>query len=241
LARDLRRALGLEIQRLRLDAGLSQRRLAIVSGVDQSHLSRIERGDVEPSVSTLVAIADALGGDVRLRIYPGTGPRLRDPLQATMLDALLKILHPRWRPALEVPVHRPARGVIDVVLDDSESPTIIAGEAESDLRRIEAQTRWANEKSEALPSSDVWRFAAVDRRPRISRLLLLRSTDRTRALANRHRALLRAIYAARPADAYAALTHPSTPWPDASILWVRVDADAVTVLPNPPRGVEVGR
>lgn len=94
-----------------------------------------------------------MGGAAAVRIYPGTGPILRDHLQTRMLDALLRVVHPRWTCSLEVPVHGPARGVIDIVLDDQASPTILAGEAESDLRRLEAQTRWANEKAESLPSA----------------------------------------------------------------------------------------
>jgi transcriptional regulator with XRE-family HTH domain len=237
---DLRHAIGSEIRRLRLDAGLSQRRLATAAGIDQAHLSRIERGQADVSVTSFVALADALGGDARLRIYPGTGPRLRDHLQARMIDTLVRILDPRWRCSLEVPVHRPSRGVIDLVLDDQASDAIVSGEAESDLRRFEAQTRWANAKAESLPSSELWQFAAAreDRRP--SRLLLLRSTSRTRTIVREHAGLLSASYPARSQDAYRALTTPTGLWPGASILWVRLEGSA-TVLAAPPRGVPLGR
>jgi transcriptional regulator with XRE-family HTH domain len=239
--REFRRSIGGEIRRLRLDAGLTQSRLAGAARIDQAHLSRVENGDAEPSMTALVALSAALGGEVRFRIHPGTGPRLRDALQARMLDAVLAIAHPRWRPSLEVPVNRPSRGVIDVVLDDIESPTIIAGEAESDLRRIEAQTRWANLKAESLPSSDLWPFVAAQGTRNVSRLLLLRSTARTRAIANEHQALLAAAYPARAADAYRALTTSGTPWPGAAVIWVRVHDGSAQILARPPRGVVVGR
>ena len=187
-------------------------------------------------MTALVALAQALGGDVSVRIHPGTGPRLRDALQAAMIDALLRIVNDRWRCSLEVPVFRPSRGVIDIVLDDRESPIIVAGEAESDLRRLDAQTRWANEKAASLPSSDLWQFAAADRPPEISRLLILRSTSRTRQIARDHASLLSTAYPAPAGDAFEALTTPDSQWPGPSILWVSLDGSA-TVLDRPPRGV----
>ena len=81
---------------MRLDAGLSQRRLAAMASIDHGFLSLIERGLREPSLAVLVAIATALGGDVSLRLFPGTGPRLRDPIQARITEALVRILDARW-------------------------------------------------------------------------------------------------------------------------------------------------
>jgi hypothetical protein len=63
-------------------------------------------------------------------------------------------------------VHRPIRGVIDLVLERADPP-IVACEAHSDLRRLEQQVRWARAKSDAL---------AERRRVTVSRLLLLRAT-----------------------------------------------------------------
>ena len=65
-----------------------------------------------------MAIAAALGCDLSVRMFPGTGPRIRDRIQVAMSEALLASLHPRWRAAPEVPVYRPVRGVIDLVLAD---------------------------------------------------------------------------------------------------------------------------
>lgn len=52
----------------RAQAGLSQKQVAALSGIDQSDLSKIERGIANPSVSTLARIAEALGGNLRVRI-----------------------------------------------------------------------------------------------------------------------------------------------------------------------------
>jgi len=105
--RDLRRAVGLEIRRAREDAGVSQARLAAEAGISQGHLSRIEAGEVEASMAILAAIARALGGRLRIRIEPGSGPAIRDHIQAAMLQALLPLIDVRWARFLEVPVHRP--------------------------------------------------------------------------------------------------------------------------------------
>jgi transcriptional regulator with XRE-family HTH domain len=104
VSRDMRIAIGGEIRRMRTDAGLSQRRLAALAEIDHGFLSLIERGLREPSLAILVAIATALGGNVSVRLYPGTGPRIADPIQARITEALVRILHPRWARMLEVPV-----------------------------------------------------------------------------------------------------------------------------------------
>ena len=103
---------------MRADAGRSQAIIAEAAGVSRSHLSRIEAGNAEPSIEVLLAIAAALGCDLSVRLFPNTGPRIRDRLQVAMTEALLALLHPRWQPHPEVPVYRPVRGVIDLVLAD---------------------------------------------------------------------------------------------------------------------------
>lgn len=67
-----------------------------------------------------------------------------------MIEALLGILDPRWHAALEVAVHRPVRGLIDAVLTDVQSCDVVACEAQSELRRLEQQLGWSQEKSTAL-------------------------------------------------------------------------------------------
>ena len=80
---------------MREDAGLSRRALATAAGVDDRYLGQLERGEREPSITVLVALASALGGDTHVRLYPGTGPRLRDPLQARIVEGLLRIADAR--------------------------------------------------------------------------------------------------------------------------------------------------
>lgn len=50
----------------RLERRLTQKQLAAMSGIDQAEISRIERGQANPTTSTLGALARALDVDVQL-------------------------------------------------------------------------------------------------------------------------------------------------------------------------------
>lgn len=242
-ADELHRRVGGEIRRLRLDAGISQARLAAAAQIDQGHLSRIEAGRREPSIAVLVAIGEVLGADVQLRLFPTTGPRIHDRIQAPMIDRLFLELHERWGRLAEVAVRRPARGYIDAVLYSTAEHVVVATEAQSDIRRLEQQLRWAQDKADSLPSSAAWPILAPDNGapPRISRLLLIRSTQATRELARAFEATLASAYPARAAEIHRALTTAAGPWPGAGILWVNVEGGRATLLDRPPRGVLLGR
>ena len=224
--------MGEDLRRLRLDAGVSLRTLAELVGVDPSHLARIEKGFSQSSLDLLERSAVALGADLSVRLFGGTGPRVHDRFQAPMLEAFIKMLHPRWTRELEVAAAR-GRGFVDLVLADRLTPAVVAVESQSEIRRFEQQVRWAAEKSDSLAERP-------EGRP-VSRLLLLRSTVATRELARTYAESFQAAYPARTADALEALTSGAKAWPGAGIVWVRLEAGKATVLPGPPRGVAVGR
>jgi transcriptional regulator with XRE-family HTH domain len=233
---EVRRTLGTDLRRLRTDAGLPLAIVAEAAGVSRSHLNEIELGRADPSLPTLVRVTDVLGADLSVRAYPTTGPRIRDHLQAGIGEELVRIVHSQWRRLTEVPVYRPARGRIDVVL---HRPLLaIATEIHSQVRRMEQQLGWATLKAESLPSADFWRF--VDPEPEISRLLVLRSTHATRELAIRYEHTLRAAYPAAAGAAHAALVD-AVPWPGPALLSAEVDGDHVRILDRPPRNVRLGR
>jgi transcriptional regulator with XRE-family HTH domain len=211
--------------------------LAEAAGVDYGFLSRVERGVREPSISTLAAIAEVLGADLSVRLYPNTGPIVRDHIQARIVEELLRIAHPRWRRMTEVPVYKPARGRIDVVLHDPQPAEVVAAEVHSQVRRLEQQQGWARMKAESLPSADFWRFTDS---PTVGLLLVIRSTRATRELARRFEATMRAAYPAPAAEVFAALTGTGS-WRGNGMLWAEVTRDAVRILDRPPRGVMPGR
>lgn len=54
---DVRKTIGWNLRRLRVDKGLSQERLALEAGIDRSYVGRVERGMENVTVSTLEAIS----------------------------------------------------------------------------------------------------------------------------------------------------------------------------------------
>jgi len=221
LAEDLRRLLD--------DAGLSARELATASGVDSGFLARILAGTVRPSLLTYARLATPLGADLSTHLYPNTGPLIRDRHQARLLEALLASLHPRWHAFAEVPVRRPSRGWIDAALHDRPARLLLATELQSELRRLEQLVRWSAEKAASLPSWDGW--SRLDAEPTISRLLVVRRTRATRAVAADFARQLRLAYPAHPDDALASLTGDAA-WPGPALVWAAIDRNSVVWVPG---------
>lgn len=73
----LARAIAVAVMRFRTDRGLSQRELASVLGMSQPQVARLERGDVNPSMDTLVRVASGLGIELTIDVTPANHkPRL---------------------------------------------------------------------------------------------------------------------------------------------------------------------
>jgi transcriptional regulator with XRE-family HTH domain len=232
--RELRRTLGAQLRQLREDAGISQSALARAAGISAGFQSKIEDGTARPTHATYIGLAEAVGGEFRAWFEPGLGVSLRDRYQAPMIEGLLRIAHPRWVRFTEVVVRRPIRGIIDLVLCDLDEPILVAGEAHSQVRRLEQQQRWANQKADAvLGGSDLPLLRDGGPPPPVSKLLILRDTTLHRRLASDFRETIRAGYPADPRAAYDALTGRSR-WPGPAVLWVRVRGAAVEVLRDAP-------
>ena len=215
-----------DLRRLCDDAGISQRQLALAAGIGSSYLSRIFRGQAQPSVETYAALGAALGADLAAHLYPTTGPTIRDRHQAPILECLLTLAHPRWRPFTEVAVRKPSRGWIDLALHEPRESVLVATEIESEINRLEQQVRWSGDKADSLPSWSGW--TSLDN-PAISRLLVVRWTRATREVARAFPRQISAAYPAHPADAIAALTG-SAPWPGPALVWVRLEHGQVRLI-----------
>ncbi len=61
---DVRERVGLNLQRLRREKGLSQEELADHAAIHQTYLSGLERGRRNPTISVLQRIAEALDADI---------------------------------------------------------------------------------------------------------------------------------------------------------------------------------
>jgi transcriptional regulator with XRE-family HTH domain len=64
--------------------GLNQRSLARRCRTSQTHISRIERGEISPSVETLTKILQSMGEQLELRAGPG--PRGNAPAEELRAD-----------------------------------------------------------------------------------------------------------------------------------------------------------
>jgi transcriptional regulator with XRE-family HTH domain len=238
---EARRGIAAELRRVLETEGMSMRALGLAIGVNPSHLSRVLGGAAAISHDALVAVATGLGYDVSVRLFETVGPRVRDRIQARMIEALLAALNPRWLARLEVAVYRPVRGVIDLVLQDRETWDLVAGEGHGELRSVEQQLRWAGQKADALPSAVGWPWTtAAPASPSIGRLLVLRSCAANHRLVASLPETFRTAYPDSTEAAVAALRSGDRPWPGAAILWVSIDGAATRLLDTTPRAVLVG-
>lgn len=210
-----------DIRRLAADGGLSLGALARSSGVSKAFVARILDGSGRPSIETYARLTTVLGADLSARVYPNTGPLVRDRHQGPILEFALGAVHSRWHPYTEVPIRRPTRGWIDLVLHEARDRLLVATEIESELRRLEQTVRWSAEKAAGLPSWTGW--DRLDNEPRISQLLLVRRTRATRQVASTFARQLVVAFPAHPDDAVSALTG-TAPWAGAALVWVVVDA-----------------
>lgn len=80
------------IRRTRERHGISQRSLALRAATDQAAISRIERGEVSPSVETVERLLAAMGERLRLTSTPVEGNHdpvhLREALRRTPAERL---------------------------------------------------------------------------------------------------------------------------------------------------------
>jgi transcriptional regulator with XRE-family HTH domain len=76
LPNDFTRAVGQAIRQARLDARLSQRKLAARIDRRQAAISMLEQGQMQPDVTTLVMLAEALDKPIPFFVPPPWGPRV---------------------------------------------------------------------------------------------------------------------------------------------------------------------
>lgn len=80
---EARAIIGWHLRRLRVEQGLSQERLALGAAIDRAYVGRIERGSENVTISTLEALAKALGVSVAtLLTEPEPGAPTPAPLKS---------------------------------------------------------------------------------------------------------------------------------------------------------------
>jgi hypothetical protein len=152
-----------------------------------------------------------------------------------MIETLIREAHASWSSEPEVLVWTPIRGSIDVVLRRATGPAV-ACEAQSELRRLEQQVRWARMKADALAARSSLNGIGPDAGAAVSTLLLLRATAVNVAVIVRYAETLRAAYPGGHAAAVASL-RGTAPWPGSAIAWMDVSGGRAAFRASPPRGV----
>lgn len=125
-------ALGEEIRRARVSAGLSQKAVGRAAGLSYSTIGRIERG-IAPRISVvaLARVAAVVGLAVSLRAYPSGSP-LRDAGHLRLLDRLRREIAPSYHWRTEVPLPNP--GDLRAWDAVARGPVTIAFEVETPVR-----------------------------------------------------------------------------------------------------------
>jgi transcriptional regulator with XRE-family HTH domain len=229
----LRASIGRQLADAREEGSLPRGAVAEAAGIDPSHLLRIEAGRGGASLEAIVAVADVLGSDVSIRLFPSRAPTIVDRFQAPIVEALIRGLDRRWRAEVEVVVLSPVRGVVDIAVAARDGSVAIAVEVHSELRSIERVVRRLPEKAEGMAA--LGRFG-----PSVSRLLVIRSTTETRAVARVHSATLQAAFPAPTSAAYRALHGRTDAWPGPAVIWADLTGADARILERAPRSVTVG-
>jgi len=204
-----------ELRTLRMRAGVSQAAVAREIGVTRSVISKLELGYPGTTLRTRFRVATLLGADLRINVYAGSGPVIRDAVQAAIIERLLTHADHAWRRTPEASVPGAGRRSVDLRLDGPNAIVLI--EVESHLGSLEEIIREVHSKRQALAEAD--RGGA--QRP-IHVVLCLPKTRHHLAILRAHPRTIAAAFPASPADLLAALGECSGPWPGDGLLLVDV-------------------
>ena len=203
-------------------------------------LARAEAGEASLTLDALAGVATVLGAEASVRLYPATGPALRDHIQVRLIETLLAASIRAGSRASRYPsTGRCGASSISC----SSSRGAWRGRGRRGAQR-DPPGRAPARDGRRRRRTPFLRRAAGRGCPAslaIGRLLLLRSTRATRETLAASPALFRAAYPGRTEDAVAALTEP-LPHPGACDRLGRSPGSASRVLlGGPPHGASVGR
>ena len=183
--------------RVRLD--VSQLELARSVGVTRSYIGRIERGEANPPLKLVEAIATALGLEIsfsfRGPVFP-TGSRVHDAVHARCSAYVDRRLRGEgWLTAREVEiVHGRSHGWIDLLAFDPRTATLLVIEIKTqldDLGALERQIGWYERMAWAAAGRLGWR-------PRTIQVVVLAlASDEVEAVIRAHRDLIRLAFPVR--------------------------------------------
>jgi transcriptional regulator with XRE-family HTH domain len=176
----------------RLSLDVSRQELATRIGVSARYIAQIERGDANPSLRLVEAIADALGLDLQLSIRPPVfpaGPRVQDAVHARCSAYVDRRLRGHgWATAREVEVvHGRSHGWIDLLAFDRRTGTLLIIEIKTrldDLGALERQVGWYERMSWQAVRRLGWRPT------RVIAVVLALASDEVERVVRAHRDLM---------------------------------------------------
>jgi transcriptional regulator with XRE-family HTH domain len=183
----------------RVGLDVSRVELARSVGVTASYIGRIERGDANPPLKLVEAIASALGLEISLSvkgpIFP-VGGRVTDATHArcsAYVDRRLR--NAGWSTAREVEVvHGRSHGWIDVLAFDQRTATLLVIEIKTkldDLGALERQVGWYERMAWDAARRLGWRPR------RIQVCVLALASDEVEAVIRTYRELIRLAFPVR--------------------------------------------
>ena len=115
--------------------------------MSSSTVWRIERGEPGLTLTSISAVAEAVGLDLVLRVYPGTPPSLRDTGQLELAELIVARAAPTWQPTIELLVGQHGESIDLALFGPLE---VWAVEIERMATDFQAQYRRADQKRTAL-------------------------------------------------------------------------------------------
>ncbi len=135
--RDLETRIGQALRETRRSIGWSQTEVAARAGLSSSMVGKVEAGSSNSSLRVVVALADALGIRLDLRVdtpFLADRVRQRDPAHARCIAYCRRRFEAAgWRTASEVEVVGRSRGWIDVVAYEPRGRTLLVVEVKTEL------------------------------------------------------------------------------------------------------------
>lgn len=197
-----------EIRHARAVRGWSRQQVIRRAGVSADTERRIEVGEPAVQLDTLCAVADALGLDVVVTLYPARQASLRDTGQLTVADQIRSIASPAWTPRLEVAAGERGEAA-DLVLYGATE--IVVLEIERLVVDFQDQYRRDARKRDWL--------AERHRRP-VRLVLAIEETERNRRLVGPHGALIGSALPARTREVLRSV-RTGEPLGRDGLVWIR--------------------
>ena len=159
-------------------------------------------------------VAAVLGADLRLTAYEASGALIRDSVQATIVEHLLRSRGSVWRASVEADVPGPGRRSVDLRLDGPSDTVLI--EVETRVGSLEEIVRELHSKRRAFVES-----MGAESGRRIHVVLVMPFTRRHSTMVGAHPEIIRTAFPVPSSAVRRALTSPAQPWPGDGLLWVR--------------------